>query len=162
MFTLVTVRIVRGKTLVHRTHKRVSTFSPETMELSRRDGIIYYLSGCILILVFGSVHFLAWSSGPTNTDELAWRVCSICVTVLSVIVFLFDPLDDSFLGSIRWVMWAWKNKLLGRILFYGSSTAPLFYIMARIGLLLLVIRSLMYCPPSALEAVPWSQLIPHV
>ncbi|KAJ3479731.1 hypothetical protein NLI96_g8858 [Meripilus lineatus] len=106
--------------------------------------------------------FRKWMNGPTNTDELAWRVCSICVTVLSVIVFLFDPLDDSFLGSIRWVMWAWKNKLLGRILFYGSSTAPLFYIMARIGLLLLVIRSLMYCPPSALEAVPWSQLIPHV
>lgn len=126
------------------------------MKLGGYNAIIYYLSGCCLILVFGSIHLLAWSSGPTKTDQSIWRICSLCVTILPVMVFLWEKFRNLCDADNNGV------QIIALLPFVIASIAPLFYILARAGLLVLVVRSLIYCPPSALQAVSWSRLIQHV
>lgn len=102
-----------------------------------------------LVLIFGYIHWVAWDSGPTGWDKFVWKVCSVSLVVLS---FIFLGCQDLYSANVI---------SLGRLNFLAYSIAS-FYGMARLILLYLVVRSLVYCPQSALEAVPWSQLIPHV
>lgn len=157
-FEVVFERIPHGETMMDDSSERVSTFSPRMMKLRGYEAIIYYVSGCILILVFGSIHFLAWNSGPTPADKWVWRVCSIGVTILPMFIFLLELYANYFLDGDRSSSVEKFAKNFGMVM----STTPLFYVLARIGLLVLVIRSLMASDSDALQTVSWSQLMPHV
>ncbi|KAJ3487963.1 hypothetical protein NLI96_g3188 [Meripilus lineatus] len=147
------LRITYGDTMVHDSGQRVSTFSPRMMQLGYRMAAIYYLSGSILILMFGSIHFLAWSVGPTSADRWAWRACTICVTVLPMTVFSIG----SYVVPLTRISW-----IITLLFKWTLRVIPLLYLLARLGLFVLVFKSLVNCPPSALVAISWPQLVPHI
>lgn len=117
--------------------------------------------------LFGSVHCLAWTfSFPSYVEQTMWRTASMAIvgccaaTLYSVFCSLWKYRSMDFehrrgiLDSVILVV-----RLSGAVL---SALAALVYPVARITLLILAIISLRSLPPSALDAVDWVELVPHI
>jgi len=124
-----------------------SQFLPKDAQLTRMDdGIVF--GG----VVFGALHCAAWNSPfPTAIERLLWRVASLVSAGMLPLYYLILLCDihtsrPRFVKQILWVL-----ELL----------AIIVYILARLFLLVEMLRSLGFLPPEAFTAT-WASEIPHV
>ncbi|OTA70093.1 hypothetical protein K449DRAFT_2081 [Hypoxylon sp. EC38] len=124
------------------------------------DVVIWALGAVFGGIPFGGLHCLAWNAQfPTPAEAIAWKVCSIITTSLPLVT----------LAPI--LMWANINR---RLSFSRESTMTflrlpvvvvilfclLLYILARLFLLVEMIRCLFFLPPEAFIDT-WSNGFPH-
>ena len=104
------------------------------------------------LMTFGSVHLASWNSTLPSTIELwMWRGSSlICVIYSGLFAFgsVWEDLHD--LGAL--------SDALDSLVSYGV----VFYIIARIYMIVEVFISLRALPVSAFQSVQWSSFIPHI
>ncbi|KAK0712654.1 hypothetical protein B0T26DRAFT_714882 [Lasiosphaeria miniovina] len=97
--------------------------------------------------LFGALHCLAWNfEFPTRGERLAWRVCSVLTTVLPIV------------AAFPMVMWIRLNPFgvdpkkgiirtaVSLVLVFGIF---LPYVLARLFIMVEIIRSLAFLPPGA-------------
>lgn len=124
-----------------------------------------FYSSAIGGAIFGSIHCFAWKFDfPSLFERILWRSASfsivgVCMCVVPGI-FIHNALrkreksykDDSVYVKYFWISMRKVCELIPCII----------YPIARASLLLLAIASLRDIPSSALDAVQWIQLIPHI
>ena len=111
------------------------------------DGIVLGVGVC-----FGAIHCIAWLfSFPTHTELLMWRISSVAITVLPIYVPLI-----LLLGIVL------ENMDSGMVLYFGTLSGGILYIIARAVTLVLAFTSLRDLPPGAYETVHWTTFIPHI
>jgi hypothetical protein len=116
----------------------------------------FAIPGAVIATIFGGIHCIAWSfQFPSHTEKLLWRIASLSITCLPMVaVFLASGLKllpdwDEDLAPIMWL-----------IILVGSSM--ILYVLSRVTLLVIALRSLWSLPPGAYETVHWTTFIPHV
>jgi hypothetical protein len=104
-------------------------------------------------LVFGSIHVLAWNFVfPSILERTLWRVASIlCTTMplLFLIVFISVAIANE------------NNIALMIVLNVIQFLVVVFYVAARVFLLVEIFRTLCFLPPKAYIAT-WATNVPHV
>lgn len=124
-----------------------------------------FYSSAIGGAIFGSIHCFAWKFDfPSRFERILWRSASfsivgVCMCVVPGI-FIHTALrkreksskDNSVYVKYFWISMRKVCELIPCII----------YPIARASLLLLAIASLRDIPSSALDAVQWIQLIPHI
>ena len=111
------------------------------------DGIVLGVGVC-----FGAIHCIAWLfSFPTHTELLMWRISSVAITVLPIYVPLI-----LLLGIVL------ENMDSGMVLYFGTLSGGILYIIARAVTLVLAFTSLRDLPLGAYETVHWTTFIPHI
>lgn len=127
------------------------------------SGPLFY-SSAIGGAVFGSIHCLAWSFDfPSFAERTLWRSASIAIVGACICVvpgiFIHGVLcakeTDCIDNTIASRFWLSMRKMCELI-------PCIIYPIARTSLLLLAIASLRAIPSSALDAIQWIQLIPHI
>jgi len=105
------------------------------------------LIGCISGILFGGIHCMGWNY--LFQGQMAWRVASLsifCAPVYTLVLY------SSFALNI------YIPTFLARLMMITSS---MVYVIARIGLIVLILMSLRSLPPGAYDTVPWTKFIPH-
>ena len=112
------------------------------------DGVI--VTGTI----FGALHCLAWNfQFPSRTEGLLWRIAGVGSAATPLAYTLVFNVHYSLKGTYR------LRPLVG-ILFVLTIVLPLFYVLARLYLMVEAFRSLLYLPPEAFITT-WSAQIPQ-
>ncbi|PNP56620.1 hypothetical protein THARTR1_03316 [Trichoderma harzianum] len=107
----------------------------------------------VSILSFGGIHIFAWNFFfPTKIEQQLWRVCSVAATVLPL---PYLATHYPFMKQGTEV----KNKKMHQIRTIQGVLA-LFYVLARLFLIIESLRSLYYLPRDAFEST-WSVNFPH-
>jgi len=110
-------------------------------------------------VIFGLIHCSGWDfSFPTYTEQKLWRVASLVVTVIpiiimslaAIIVFIttYFPILEPFITSL--MISGWPLIL-----------SPVGYVSARLILLGLAFALLRHLPPTTFIAVDWAKFYPH-
>lgn len=127
------------------------------------SGPLFY-SSAIGGAVFGSIHCLAWSFDfPSFAERTLWRSASFAIVGACICVvpgiFIHGILRakeaDYIVNTFARRFWLSMRKMCELI-------PCIIYPIARTSLLLLAIASLRDIPSSALDAIQWIQLIPHI
>ncbi|KAJ6565615.1 hypothetical protein DFH09DRAFT_1157669 [Mycena vulgaris] len=133
----------------------VSTSVPSfwAMEWTVDDGTRRaFAMECFVGSIFGTIHCAAWHTDFPSTDEmLMWRVCSLMVTVIPMLLagllILGMTLENDMI-----------QKIFGAIF---AAVAPI-YIIIRLFLIILPFITLHKLPPGAFADVNWSVYVPHL
>lgn len=100
--------------------------------------------------IFGAVHCCGWFfSFPTNLELLLWRIACILTTSFPIIIFCSGLL----LGTIT-------DNRYDMPLFLAVLVIVLFYVIARVFIMVEVFRTLFYLPPNAFIST-WANNIPQ-
>jgi hypothetical protein len=122
-------------------------------------------------VVFGAIHFIAWSySFPSHTEQLLWRISSVamvgvpvCVLVVSGLaplgIWLDEREDES---SIFGICLALVGLVVIFLFFVSMVLGPLVYAFARVTTFVLAFKTLSSLPAAAFQTIPWTKWIPHV
>jgi hypothetical protein len=129
---------------------------PEWLKINNRVYFSYFnvalsLSG----MVFGGIHLLAWDFVfPSYVEKVVWKVAS-CYIAGNVAIF-----PVAYVGGLVREYTSWKWGLLGMgILFNCGFTVA--YLLAKLGLVVLMFRSLGHLPAGAFVGT-WVEGIPHL
>jgi len=140
--------------------KRVDTFYPRWYDQSQPYIPMWPFFFVIVGIAsaFGGIHCIGWPfTFPSNTERALWRVASISITsipiILSLIVVLSVTLGDSFSRLLHAPKW---------ILQYLNRLQLFIYVLSRLVLLILAFLTLRLLPPAAYHAVRWTSFIPHL
>ena len=105
---------------------------------------------------FGAIHCIAWRfSFPTRTELLMWRISSVAMTALPVCILLMTLLG-------YWLLNTHFRNSRSIIIYFGTLSGGILYIIARAVTLVLAFTSLRDLPPGAYETVHWTTTVPHV
>ncbi|RYC58988.1 hypothetical protein CHU98_g7219 [Xylaria longipes] len=100
-------------------------------------------------IVFGAVHVLAWNfEFPSPVEQTLWRVTSVATAVI-IPFYYAGTLLITLINAPKWVDIAY------------SITMYVLYIIARLFIIVEVLRSLGYLHPDAFVTT-WSGSIPHL
>jgi len=110
--------------------------------------VVAFLIGCISGMVFGGIHCMGWNF--LFQGQIAWRVASLvilCVPPVTAVIFVIH--FSRGLGPELFDEWG------------ATSITIMIYIIARIGLIVLIFTSLQSLPPGVYDTVAWTRFIPH-
>ncbi|KIK53917.1 hypothetical protein GYMLUDRAFT_178196, partial [Collybiopsis luxurians FD-317 M1] len=93
------------------------------------------------------------SKFPSTTEEVLWKVCSLLVTCAPVYLALFNVIDKTTFNVTKWLEGYLAGVYIGTII---------FYILARLSLIVQPFVALRHLPPGVYEAVQWTNFIPHI
>ena len=128
---------------------RASSLSESLDRVGTISELLFALAGG----VFGGVHCLAWNSTfPTPKERLAWRVCSVAITALPIIVMPSILVIEIVLARRK------EKAVIG----YGLLAFSMPYILARLTLIALALASLRAVPADVFQTTDWNNIIPHV
>ncbi|KAF5355418.1 hypothetical protein D9757_013156 [Collybiopsis confluens] len=139
--------------VVETSSEKVASFE-RTFSLEPKNGadnLIVYGTA----MIFGAIHCIAWGSQfPSIREKALWQLYSLFVTFIPSYLALFHSIRVGIPGSTqsRWFYW------LVILYFFMVPT----YIIARIVLLVLGFVALQALPPASLEAVSWTNILPHI
>ena len=131
----------------------------EGLSFGKFDGEQYYryiqigftLAGTVL----GSIHCIAWNfEFPSFVEIFMWRTASLLVAS-ALPVFLLSILHSPI------HKWVGRNIVIKCCFYIVPILINLVYIVARLCLLVLVVRTLFYLP-SGVHISTWADQIPHV
>ncbi|KIK52157.1 hypothetical protein GYMLUDRAFT_265520 [Collybiopsis luxurians FD-317 M1] len=106
-------------------------------------------------VMFGAIHCAAWTSKfPSTAEEMLWKVCTLLVTSA--------PIYLAFCNMITHWSYNVADSWWGNILILAYIAAVLFYIFARLSLLVQPFLALRDLPPDAFKAVQWTTFMPHI
>ena len=126
---------------------------------NRSDGYVLIADGIVLGVgvCFGAIHCIAWHfSFPTSTELLMWRISSVAITAVPIYMPLMMGLGALLAGLMDF------EKTGVAIIYFGSLSGGILYIIARAVTLVLAFTSLRDLPPGAYQTVHWTTFIPHV
>ncbi|KZP18192.1 hypothetical protein FIBSPDRAFT_829708 [Athelia psychrophila] len=107
-------------------------------------------------VVFGALHFVAWSYPfPSHTQHVIWRVCCVALVVTPYIGpgFVLETML-----SLRKPQYP---ELRQASLLLVSGILVLVYVFARLATMAISFTTLGSLPPSATDTVQWTRFIPH-
>ncbi|KAJ3515870.1 hypothetical protein NLJ89_g1480 [Agrocybe chaxingu] len=137
---------------------RVPTFYAPKAERDGDSAAVIFLT-IVVVVVFGAIHCVAWSSSfPTVTEKWLWRVNAVVICTLPLLM----PLIGAFASEKDEGEMSFREKV--RDLFV---TIPLLffvgvYIVSRVSLLVQPLAALRALPSSAYEDLGWTDFFPHV
>jgi len=134
--------------------KRVNTFYPDKwVETSENFSSFVVVT---ITLAFGGIHCIGWTFDfPSNIERTLWRVASISITGIPILVFPLGVLGDMVDNVFK--------KRFGDFCINMSVILPLsFYLLSRLALLVLSLLPLRSLPSAAFHVVHWTSIIPHV
>ena len=124
--------------------------------------LITFLIGCTGGMVSGGIHCMSWNF--LFQGQIAWRVASLvilCVPFVTFVIFLirvsYGP-DPSISGLGQPIILLRQSDNF--FLMWGAASITI-YIIARIGLIVLMFMSLRSLPPGVYDTVAWTEFIPH-
>ena len=123
------------------------------------DGSEIAVGVCVSI-VFGAIHFIAWSFHfATLAERWAWRISAILVSGLPIAIIAFSSLTTIFDKK--------EHKTTGMRLCEDILTCVLMsmaclYIVARVALLVLPFVELRALVPGAYVELDWVSFLPHI
>jgi hypothetical protein len=113
----------------------------------------------LLSIVLGAIHIAGWNLAfPSQVDRWLWRSCAIAsaaspllwmVLSLPVLAMTLTNFSDSAIVGGLWVT-ALQQAIL-----------TVVYVIARTGLMALMVRFLFFLPPEAFMTT-WATSIPHL
>ncbi|KAF9008030.1 hypothetical protein BDQ17DRAFT_1407261 [Cyathus striatus] len=119
-------------------------------------------------VVLGVVHCIAWNSDfPSTAEKTLWHTSSILtamVPLLDAALGSFGIMCDKLADSV-YKDKDWQHvclKIVTAIAMGALLIGVLFYVMARLYLLLEAFLSLRALPPSAFKIVEWTIVFPHI
>ena len=120
-----------------------------------REGNLHFLiTMAVSPILYGLVHFLAWSDQfPTSLERLLWRVSSFVVTCSGLV--------EVFLGMVlEWLEIRYENdNVLG--IFILVLVVPLSHVLASGFLIVESVRQLPFLDDAAYQLPYWSNYWPH-
>jgi len=126
--------------------KRVNTFYPTNWVAASKKRSTFLVA--TITLAFGGIHCIGWSfTFPSGTEQTFWRVASLSITSLPIVIVALSVFDDPTYGVLPMIL-----QLLLCIL----------YILCRMALLVLPLLSFKSLPPAAFYVVQWTSFITHV
>jgi hypothetical protein len=122
-------------------------------------------------IVFGAIHFIAWSySFPSHTEQLLWRISSVAMVGVpvwilvgtgSLILFVWlDGREDE--PSILKIYSGLVNIVLFFLIFVVFILCRLLYVFARVTTFILAFKTLSSLPVAVFQTIPWTKWIPHI
>ncbi|KAG2030719.1 hypothetical protein BDR03DRAFT_905781 [Suillus americanus] len=119
-----------------------------------RGQIIIVIIGGISGMLFGGIHCLGWNFlFPSHTEQTLWRVASIAIA------YSFGVILSSYFKerlSIRFM-----RRSSAKSHRYEVFILMIYYISARLTLIVLMMLSLRSLPPGAYDTVAWTGFFPH-
>jgi hypothetical protein len=111
-----------------------------------------FLGAVAVSMIFGGIHCIAWSfSFPSHAEQHLWRISSVAITGIPLFIALI-----SFLFQFS------TPLIITNLFIILLVLSPIFYLLARVALLVLAFMALRSLPHSALQTVQWTTFIPHV
>jgi hypothetical protein len=108
----------------------------------------YICAGFAICIVFGALHVAAWKFHfPTSVEQLLWRICSVGMMVLPLVVVTLAFVNTDAVSASR----------LTDILAYGSGA---IYALFRLYMFVEMFASLRAVPASVYQTPQWSQYFP--
>ena len=132
-----------------------SFYAPSTKSDHSSRMVVFALFG----VIFGGLHCLSWSFNyPTHSEQTLWRLTSLAITVIPLIV---APID--FLLATWDMKSCQKFERRSLLILDLIMTILLFiYVPARLSLIAQAFALLRNQPPSVLVAVDWTKYVPHL
>jgi hypothetical protein len=148
----------------YRVGRRIDTFYPYKWNQYQVNLLTFTIVITGLASAFGGIHCIGWSfTFPSSTEGTLWRVTSISITSIPIVVSLclsvFD--SDSFDDFRDW----WNDYVpeMIQLLIALFLLLPLFlYILSRLVLLILTFITLRSLTPETYYTVHWTSFIPHI
>jgi hypothetical protein len=134
----------------------IFNFSPEWLKINSRVYFSYFnialsLSG----MVFGGIHLLAWDFiFPSYAESVVWKVAS-CYIAGNIAIF-----PVAYVGGLIREYTTWELGLL-RMGMVFNCVLTVLYLLAKLGLVVLMVRSLGHLPVGAFVGT-WVEGIPHL
>ena len=141
-------------------YSRVPHLWPGGTSLEDADG----LAGLLLLftsIVFGAIHCLGWNFYyPTRAEALIWQVGSALATggPFFVCLIFFTALSIESLINIDF----YDSCFEFRYIDFVCTFVGVFFVAARLVLLILPFVLLRDLPSAAFDTVSWTRFIPHV
>jgi hypothetical protein len=105
--------------------------------------------------IFGALHCFAWNfQFPSRTERLLWKIAGVGSAAVPLAYTLVFNVHHLLKDTHRFQPLLW-------ILFVLRSALEVFYVLARLYLMVEVFRSLFFLPPEAFITT-WSTQIPHL
>ncbi|KAG1814706.1 uncharacterized protein BJ212DRAFT_348306 [Suillus subaureus] len=119
-----------------------------------RGQIIITIIGGISGVLFGGIHCLGWNFlFPIHTEQTLWRVASIAIA------YSFGVILSSYFMERLSIRFMRRRSVESQR--YGIFTLMIYYISARLTLIVLMMLSLRSLPPGAYDTVAWTSFFPH-
>lgn len=123
-------------------------------KLKPHETCIVGFTAALVATIFGAVHCAAWSFDfPTQTEQILWRVSSLCITCLPWPLLAFTLIVGVKRPRSGWLIVALRAT---------GYVGTFIYVVSRVALLVQAFISLRSLPPRAYETVRWTSFIPHV
>lgn len=108
------------------------------------------LASCVIGMIFGAIHLIAWASEfPSHRDLVLWRVSAIVLTVAPVLLFLQSVTDTP------------ETELIHTCFDLLFVLLTPFYIAARFVLIIVALQAIRDPPRDVLLDVTWTSYLPH-
>jgi hypothetical protein len=131
--------------------KRIGTFYPAKWVASKKFAIFLVAT---ITVAFGTIHCLGWSfEFPSIIERTLWRVASLSITGVPIMIFVFVRLDSLSLMS---------SGPFDLCIIMAVILLLFLYILSRLALLVLPFLCLRSLPPAAFHVVHWTSFIPHI
>ncbi|KAH9967501.1 hypothetical protein BC827DRAFT_1123443 [Russula dissimulans] len=139
--------------------KRVTTFYPPEWPGEGGIAILAFFVVPTIASAFGGIHCIGWSfTFPSSTERTLWRVASVSITSVPIIVtnawFLLEFLPGHVPSSFK--------DIIGTLIPIFGVLQLFLYVLSRFVLLVLPFLCLRSLPPAAYHVVHWTSFIPHV
>jgi hypothetical protein len=123
---------------------------PRDAQEDHHDGLVWYIIMTLGATIFGGIHVGAWNFiFPTNIEAIFWRVASLYSTLLGPTIFTIILSGGVFPVCTEFD----PSPLIIPFLL-------IFYVIARLFILVETFRTLFYLPPLAYVST-WTGTIPH-
>jgi hypothetical protein len=127
-----------------------SFYAPKTASDRYSRMLVFAFFG----VIFGGLHVVGWSfEFPTLFEQTLWRMTSITITAIPLVVASIDFLIAQNISSF------WLPKIF---LISIMTILLCIYVPARLSLICQAIALLRHQPPSAFISVKWAMFVPHI
>jgi hypothetical protein len=117
--------------------------------------IIFYAAGTL----FSAFHLGAWNwDFPTSTTRIIWRSFALAATGTGPLAFVFIIIAPAILEKLAGES---LRNLLRYVTLWVLGLLLAVYILARLGLIVLVFYCFSSMPAAVYETVNWAQFLPH-
>jgi hypothetical protein len=128
----------------------VPTFFATNVGSSNSDDLFIYFALPFISIFFGGLHCVGWNFVfPTSTEQILWRVSSLCITAIPLVTGLTWFLSQE----------GYLDMFKLKVLLYPALTLLVVYVLARLVLLAQALALLGREPPTAYHAVDWSKCL---
>jgi len=122
-----------------------SPFGPDDKENPQVLDATELIAGACSATAFGVVHFGAWGFPfPTFADTLVWKVCTVYTSSYALVSLFYESMGIF-------------NRVTGN---FATKLLTIIYVLARLAILVEVVSSLFFLPPSTFAST-WTTNIPH-